>query len=240
MVFLAWTSRLKAPIMGYQQALKVPQGSLRLKQASKGLQGVLKAPQADKLCPPASFSVLLFFGGSLFGQVWDLTMGMIGTKENPQFNAKGSETKNLLPWITSMFTEYESQFNELANASLKTALGFAKEACSAALSFETTLRENGRYLGPDATQSLFVDYMRFASMYERAGGNLVQKHHLMVHCVRDTSIFGNPRFYTTYRSESFNGVLAKIARNCYSSSFYQDMHIRAAALNARAISKHMV
>ena len=177
--------------------------------------------------------------GPLLGQVWDLTMKMIGTKDNPQFNAKGSETKNLLPWIDSMFTEYDVQFKALEDDSLRLSLDFAKEACAAALQFESTLRNNGRYLDAGATRDLFANYMRFASLYERAGGNFVQKHHLMIHCIRDTSLFGNPRFYTTYRSESFNGVLAKIARNCNFSSFYEDMHIRAAALNVRTISKHM-
>jgi hypothetical protein len=164
---------------------------------------------------------------------------MIGTAENPQFNAKGSETRNLLPWIASMFDEYDGQFNAIEDHNLKLSLNFAKEACSAALQFESTLRNNTRFLDRDATCDLFANYMRFASLYERAGGNYVQKHHLMIHCIRDTSLFGNPRFYTTYRSESFNGVLAKIARNCHASTFYNDMHTRAAALNVRSISKHM-
>ena len=163
---------------------------------------------------------------------------MIGTRDTPQFHAKGSETKNLLPWIASMFNEYKVEFSSLA-PDISLALDFAKEAADAALMFENTLRINDRYMDADATRDLLAHYMRFVSMYERAGGNLVQKHHLMVHCIRDTSFFGNPKFYTTYRSESFNGVLAKIARNCDSRTFYGDMHIRAAALNARAISKHM-
>ena len=167
-------------------------------------------------------------------------MGMLGTHDNPQFNAKGSETRNLLPWIASMFDQYESQFSSLPDDTLKMALNFAKEACAAAVEFENTLRNNNRYLDEGAIRDLFATYMRFASLYERAGGNLVQKHHLMIHCIRDASIFGNPRYYTTYRSESFNGVLAKIARNCASAAFYMDMHVRAAALNARTISKHMV
>ena len=49
----------------------------------------------------------------------------------------------------------------------------------------------------------------------------------------------SPRFYTTYRSESFNGMLAAIARGCHSLSFYGDVHLRASVLNARSIAKHM-
>lgn len=167
-------------------------------------------------------------------------MKMIGTRDNPHFSAKGSETKNVLPWVLSVFDEYNDRFSSLENQDLRLALDFAKEAGIAALEFENILRSQPRHMSPASTADLLSKYMRFASLYERAGGNLVQKHHLMIHCIRDTSLFGNPKYYTTYRSESFNGVLARIARNCYSSTFYADIHIRAAALNARSISKHMV
>ena len=210
------------------RALRIPQlVSLRVYMRPKGL---LQAPLRAIGAPL----------GLVWGEVWDLTVKMIGTKENPQFLAKGSETKNVLPWIASVFNEYDDRFNSLGNQGLRLALNFTKEACVAAMEFEEILRSQNRYFSAGATADLFSKYMRFASLYNRAGGNFIQKHHLMIHCIRDTQFFGNPTYYSTYRSESFNGVLARIARNCHSSTFYSDIHIRAAALNARAISKHMV
>lgn len=174
-----------------------------------------------------------------WGEVWELTLNMIGKGENPQFNAKGSETKNMLPWLIEVFDKYADEFNALANDDLKARLDFAKESCIAASEFEDILRSHDRYMSASDIQDLLSKYMRFESLYARAGGNYVQKHHLMIHCIRDASVFGNPKYYTTYRSESFNGILANIARNCASATFYADMHIRAAALNVRSISKHM-
>ena len=167
-------------------------------------------------------------------------MNMIGTRDNPQFNAKGSETKNMLPWIISVFDKYSDQFNNVGNDDLKLKLDFAKESCIAASEFENILRTHDRHMPASVIQQLLAKYMRFSSLYQRAGGNYVQKHHLMIHCIRDAVFFGNPKYYSTYRSESFNGVLAKIARACASVTFYSDVHIRAAALQKRNISKHAV
>ena len=165
---------------------------------------------------------------------------MLGSRDNPNFAAKGSETRNVLPFLLSVFDEYGEHFSTIRKDNLRLALGFAKEASIAASEFEEILRSQPRKMSTDATVDLMSKYMRFLSMYARAGGNIVQKHHLMVHCVQESKRFGNPRFYTTYRSESFNGVLAKMARVCHSSVFYADVHLRAAALNARSLSKHMV
>ena len=224
-------------------------GFLRPYKASQGRQGLIRPlgnrRHLSRTSPKTTLMISMFPNAPPFpfgvhwGEVWDLTMNMIGSKDNPQLNAKGSETKNMLPWVISVFDEYADQFNALENEDLKLALNFAKEAATAASEFENILRSHDRHMSASDIQELLSKYYRFASLYERAGGNMVQKHHLMLHCIRDASFFGNPRYYTTYRSESFNGVLAKIARNCKEVTFYADMHIRAAAFNVRAISKHM-
>ena len=172
-------------------------------------------------------------------QVWDLRLSMLGTRDNPNFNAKGSETKHMLPFVIKLLAENQAKINGLRDKDLVRAFGFASDAAKAALELQNVMESNNRKFCEKTVAELLFNYLRFASLYERAGGNYVAKHHLMVHCIRDSIRFGNPRFYTTYRSESFNGLLAAMARSCASPSFYADVHMKAAALNARCISKHM-
>ena len=163
---------------------------------------------------------------------------MIGTADSPFFAGKGSETHGLLPWVVETLKNNIDKIKTLpSNLSLEGQLLWA--AGKAAVRFDTVLRASTRRISEDKTAQLMADYLQFASLIERVGGNMVQKHHLMIHCVQNTRIQGNPRMYTTYRSESFNGVLARIARACNRRNWYKDILYHVSILNALELNQMM-
>ena len=178
----------------------------------------------------------LSFGGEQ--QVWDITLKMLGPADSPCVAGKGSETHGLLPWVVEMFKNNIAKIRELpSDLPLEGQLLWA--AGKAAVRFDTVLRASTRRISEDKTEQLMSDYLQFASLIERANGNMVQKHHLMVHCVQNTRFQGNPRMYTTYRSESFNGVLARIARACHRRNWYRDILYHVSILNALELNQMM-
>jgi hypothetical protein len=163
---------------------------------------------------------------------------MIGKEESPCFNGKGSETHSLLPWCVETFATNITKIKALkTETALEGQLLWA--AGKAAVRFDTLLRDNTRRMSEESTKQLMTDYLQFAGLVERAGGNMVQKHHLMIHCVQKTRVQGNPRMYTTYRSESFNGVLARIARGCHRRNWYKDIHYNVSVLNQMEFNQMM-
>ena len=163
---------------------------------------------------------------------------MIGTADSPCFAGKGSETHGLLPWVVETLQNNIDKIKELpSNLSLEGQLLLA--AGKAAVRFDTVLRASTRRISEDNTRQLMTDYLQFASLVERAGGNMVQKHHLMIHCVQNTRTQGNPRMYTTYRSESFNGVLARICRACYRHNWYKAVLYHVSILNTLELNQMM-
>ena len=50
------------------------------------------------------------------------------------------------------------------------------------------------------------------------------KFHLMFHCIQRAVSQGNPRFSSTYRDESLNGVIARIARSCHRRTWQAMVH----------------
>jgi hypothetical protein len=77
------------------------------------------------------------------------------------------------------------------------------------------LKSTPRTVPVDTQQKLLIEYKRFNVLFDRAGGILHAKNHLMLHLFQEIRYFGNARFYHTYQDESFNGILAKIARSCH-------------------------
>jgi hypothetical protein len=165
-------------------------------------------------------------------------MKMIGPEDNPVLTAKGNETSTLIKFTRELL---ESNIDKLkaCREDIGGASVYLLEASRAALEFDNMLRSKTRRLDEDFVKDLMIQYLHMSSMYQRAGGHLIYKHHLMTHAIQKSHYMGNPRFYTTYRSESFNGVLARMARSVHSITFYKNIHYKASLLNARCLSQQM-
>ena len=143
-------------------------------------------------------------------QVWDVTMNMLGTEESPSFKAKGAEVHGLLVFIVEILETHQPQLSTCSQE-IRYKAAALLQAGKAAIRFDKLLSKSTMRMSEEETGNLMAEYLHFAILYERAGGDLVHKFHLMCHAIHFTRKHGNLRLHSTYRSESFNGVLARIA-----------------------------
>ena len=155
-----------------------------------------------------------------------MTLKMLGKKSKPIFAGKAAETHLLLQFVTSLLEEY---FGELMGVNEDVALrsNFLLEACREASKFDQVLENiDGRYMDTSASKLLLHHYVRFIVFWDKCHGDLLPKHHLMLHLILRTTHIGNPMRYHTYRDESLNGVIARIARTCHATTFYHVLHTK--------------
>ena len=154
-------------------------------------------------------------------EIWNLTLNMLGKKDNPTLSAKAKETHGILQFIVDTFEKHGARIKELENFRMTAAL--LHEAGKAALQIDDVLDSPGRKFELEQSQHAFEVYLRFATLYQRAGGKMVQKFHLMIHLFQDTIRKGNPRSYSTYRDETINRIIAAIARSCHRQSWTESI-----------------
>ena len=163
---------------------------------------------------------------------------MIGKADRPNLSAKAAETHGLLGFVVDCLERHRSKLATVSEA-VKLQAELLLASGQAALRFDQILSENPRHMTQDALRSLMNSYLLHASLYDRSGGSYAPKHHLMVHCVQRALYLGNPRAYTTYRDESLNGVIAKIAATCHSAVFAESVHRKVSIVTQLGLSQAM-
>ena len=159
---------------------------------------------------------------------------MIATFENPSLHAKAAQSKGLLLWIEHLFEKHLPDFNRLRDATMARQGKQLYEAAVSAVRVETAFATSSRVLSRQEVQTSLNAYLRFLRFYSDAGGPLHPKHHFMLHLLQRSVYKGNPRMYTTYRDETFNGMLAKIARSCHRRTWMNIVHWKCQALHNKA------
>ena len=154
-------------------------------------------------------------------EVWNLSMAMLGNKSKPMLHAKAKESEGLL-----MFAVYalESHKDKLCNVSEITAgkVSLLLESGKAALDINQILRQNSdRKIPVSDCQILLGKYLRFANLLQRAGGDDIQKSHLMIHMLQRSIYKGRPIWYATWRDEWINGILAKVANSAHRGLWHE-------------------
>ena len=74
----------------------------------------------------------------------------------------------------------------------------------------------------------------FLSFFSKAEGPLTSKCHFMFHLIQRSLYKGNPKKYSTYRDESFNGLIARIARSCHRRTWANVIHWKCQALHKKS------
>ena len=150
-----------------------------------------------------------------FHEVWNLTLTMLSEK---YIKCKAAETHGLLAFVMEMFQKYQGQLMALDSDSqfLFQILTYAGRAAQA---FDAVLASYGREIDVQGCQQLFQHYQRFISLCDRAAVPILPKAHLMYHCVQNANVKGNPRHYTTYIDESYNGAIARVCRSVHRRGF---------------------
>lgn len=157
---------------------------------------------------------------------------MLGTTDRPQLHAKAAESHGLLKFMACLLNSHLGRFRSLGEESYRQAK-FLKEAADAAVRFDEVFQTGHRRLDRSELQRAFNSYIRFLSFYKKAGGPLVPKCHFMIHLVQRARFKGNPKMYSTYRDESFNGLIAKIARSCHRRTWANAVHWKCHALHQK-------
>ena len=166
-------------------------------------------------------------------EVWNLTLTMIGSTDSPSLHTKAAESHGLLLFVRDLFLQYMEQFNATLSAGMARKGKLLCESAKAAVELEEVFATNTRAMPRQAAQRALLAYCRFLRFYHEAGGPLLPKHHWMFHLVQRALFKGNPRQYTTYRDESFNGEIAKIARSSHRRTWNNVIHWKCQGLHQK-------
>ena len=99
-----------------------------------------------------------------------------------------------------------------------------------AVLFNELLKSNARLVPKNVQEKMMFHYSRFFTLFDRAGGNITPKFHLLYHGIFQISVYGNPRYFATYVDESFNGAIAAIARSCHRLTWTESIFRKLAAI----------
>ena len=130
-----------------------------------------------------------------------------------QLKAKAAETHGLLLFATEMLCKYKQQLIWEGNDPQKNEMfELLSKAGESALAFDKILSDHDRQMGEQPLYGLCCRYNEFALLCSRA---VLPKNHLMYHCIQRAQEKGNPRVYSTYIHESYNGAIAKVCRSVH-------------------------
>jgi hypothetical protein len=174
-------------------------------------------------------------------ELWNLTEDMLGKRYRPELKAKAAETRILIPFCVEILTNFMYCFvAQGGDAHLRAQ--FMLGATESGVEFERILRAelpSGRSMSRAAQLDCWSAYMRHEMLCRRAGMRSLPKHHCMQHLVKRICFKGNPLSYSTYRDESLNGVIARIAASCHRRTFGMSVHEKYIYLQATGGSTEM-
>jgi hypothetical protein len=168
-------------------------------------------------------------------KIWNLTLGMLGQQHDPTLNAKAAEIHGVLLFVIELLEEHIGSFKE----DMSDKATYLLQAGRCAREFDNILNSSGRLVSEEVQTNLFHNYMRHVMFYDRAGGKLHPKHHLMIHLIQRVVKLGNPKLYASYRDESLNGVVARLAQNVHSAAFGDQIHFRFGILRQLGLKQEI-
>ena len=165
-------------------------------------------------------------------QLWNITIEMLGKRSSPVLAAKASESRHALDFAVVLLERHAASLDPLVQKCLLASGKAAQEV-------NEIIRTSPRIMSEAQQQALLHAYIRHTAMYVRGGGHLVPKHHLMIHCIQRIKHLGNPRFYHTYRDESLNGIVVRIAKTAHRLTFMHTVHRKFRMLSLLGITPAM-
>ena len=110
------------------------------------------------------------------------------------------------------------------------------EAGRAAQRFNAVMNRAARVATVPELEAMMQHYLHVSILFQRAGGHLTPTFHLMLHCIQRSRCLGNPKHYMTYRDESLNGAIARVARSVHRCSGKPSCAIRLTSCSSRRAS----
>ena len=157
---------------------------------------------------------------------------MLGSSDSPHLHAKAAESHGLALWIQDLLTGHLQDFESLPKESFRKAK-FLLEASKAANKLDSLFATENRKLCREQVQEALASYLRFLAFYSKAEGPITPKCHFMIHFIQRSLFKGNPKKYSTYRDESFNGQIAKVARSCHRKTWQNVVHWKCQCLHKK-------
>ncbi|CAE7583635.1 unnamed protein product [Symbiodinium microadriaticum] len=173
-----------------------------------------------------------------FTKVWNLTMSMIGNQDTYNLSAKAAESHGLLKFVLWLLHKYSDEFAKQQD-DLARKLALLTAAAEAAHAMDDVLMLEFRQFTRHHCQMLLQLYLRFLTLYLKAGGVWRPKCHLLVHMIQRAADRGNPRLYSTYRDESLNGTIAKIARSAHRRTWSNVIHFKCGIFHQKNLDAYL-
>ena len=129
--------------------------------------------------------------------------------------AKAAETHGLLAFVVSMLAKYKVQLSTTGSEQDHLFFELSRHAGESAMAFDDVMARHGRDISAQTAGEMLMHYDRFIVLCNRAGFPLLPKAHLMYHCIQRAVFQGNPRTYSTYADESYNGAIARVCRSVH-------------------------
>jgi hypothetical protein len=155
--------------------------------------------------------------------VWNLTEKMLGPRWKPFFKGKAKETHCLLEFAVVVLETYLLRFR-VALPEVQMEFHFLLEAGKSAMRFDTLIEQFPENVPSEVQNELLQEFLRHEYLFTRAGGDLIPKHHMIIHGIQRSGVLGSLKSYNTYRDENLNKVIAVIARSVHRESFAETTH----------------
>ena len=142
---------------------------------------------------------------------------------------KAAETHGLLRFVVMTLEKYKEVLQKNEKSQMFDLL---RRAGCAAEAFDQVMNEHDRVFPEEACDALFSHYHRFIQLCSRAGVPFLPKGHLMYHMVSQARQKGNPRMFSTYVDESYNGAIAKVSRSVHRRNWAMAVYRKLQMLEA--------
>ena len=155
---------------------------------------------------------------------------------------KAAEARGLLEFLSELMNESVPKLEGTRDHDKGLML---QASVASGIDFDKMLRGGsleliGGVLVPRPLQQRMLDsYTHHVTLYIRGGGELKPKHHLLFHLVLRCHYLGHPSLHATFRDESLNGVIARIARSAHRNTFSLTTHRKCNILQALGASVQM-
>lgn len=128
----------------------------------------------------------------------------------PKVKAKGMHTRGLFYFAMWVLERHCSNFRH--GRDLLASGNFV-------VTYFRVLRDCGSNV-PDETRNFLLDCVRSSNaLFQSCGGRLRPKHHAWMELTRRCNTLGNPLHYSTYRDETFNCTMVRIAEKVHARRF---------------------
>ena len=139
-------------------------------------------------------------------ELQDITLGMLGTRDNPSLKAKAAESGTLLRFATELARQHRDQLPR----------GEALVSAGEALMLYMRATRTAPLRMPPANRQMLADaIVGFNAVREDAGIDFKPKMHLCCQLIRDAAFFGNPRCTGTWLDEGLNSKLAAVCASAH-------------------------